>query len=449
MALLTPRIAPGIGVAMARVATRFYFFSILLVASTIYLPHKGTAGPYGLLVLAAIAAGMMVVLSTVPWDKHEPRLFTLTYLLSSSLLLAALVYYTGGAQSGYGLLYFLIVLFSFFYNLVEMFVMTSVVSLFYLAPHLYDIPDPHHITISVVTVLFFYLGTYILHGITRYVIRKNRVLEELNGDLMELNSMTSGLMNDLKQGALSEALSDELKKRIPSTYCIVMLLDEDLNLVSKISCPIRPLTWGPVVGSTYTVDRLRSVRSVLETLQPVLYQLDTDTIDDDLKRILSPETASALIVPLGTGADKLGVMIFGDERKRSRSPFSGDNILRAVAVSRQVASAIVMGRCLERLTVARREIQISHDKIIKAERLATLGEVTRAVEHEINNPLSVIVNWSEIYRNDESIDPGLRGKFQIIYDMSERIMVVIKKLSEMKETRSVEFIKGQKMTHID
>jgi two-component system sporulation sensor kinase B len=99
--------------------------------------------------------------------------------------------------------------------------------------------------------------------------------------------------------------------------------------------------------------------------------------------------------------------------------------------------------------VARREIQSSHDKIIKAERLAALGEVTRAVEHEINNPLSVIVNWSEIYRKDESIDPRLRGKFQTIYDMSERIMVVIKKLSEMKETRSVEFIKGQKMTRID
>jgi GAF domain-containing protein len=449
MDFLSPRIAPGIGVAMARVATRFYFFSILLVASTIYLPHKGTPGPYNILVLAAIAAGMMIVLSTFPWDKHEPRVFTLTYLFSSSLLLAALVYFTGGAQSGYGLLYFLIVLFSFFYNLVEMFIMTSVVSLFYLAPHLYDTPDPYHLSISVVTVLFFYLGTYILYGITRYVIRKNRVLEELNRDLMELYSMTSGLMSDLEKGALPDALAESLKKRIPSTYCIVMLLDEDRNLTSKIACPIRPLTWGPVIGSTYAADRLRSVRTALETRQPVLYQLEADTIDDDLKKILTPETASVLVVPLGAGEENLGVMIFGDERQRSRSPFSSENIQRAVAISGQTASAVAMGRCLERLTVARREIQISHDKIIKAERLATLGEVTRAVEHEINNPLSVIVNWSEIYRNDQTIDPGLRSKFQIIYEMSERITAVIKKLSEMRETRSVEFIKGQKMTHID
>src|SRR5574341_1062282 len=346
MTLLTPRIAPGIGVAMARVATRFYFFSILLVASTIYLPHKGTAGPYVLLVLAAIAAGMMVVLSTFPWDKHEPRLFTLTYLLSSSVLLAALVYYTGGAQSGYGLLYFLIVLFSFFYNLVEMFVMTSVVSLFYLAPHLYEAPDPYQVTISVVTVLFFYLGTYILYGITRYVIRKNRVLEELNRDLTELYSMTSGLMSDLEQGALSDALSEALKKRIPSTYCIVMLLDDDGGLTSKIACPVRPLTCGPVVGSTYPVDRLKSVRPVLEKRQPVLYRLDSDPLDDDLKKILTPETASALIVPRGAGEENLGVMIFGDERRRSRSPFSGDSIQRAIAISGQVASAVAMGRCL-------------------------------------------------------------------------------------------------------
>ena len=35
MSFLAPRIAPGIGVAMARVAERFYIFGIILVASTI------------------------------------------------------------------------------------------------------------------------------------------------------------------------------------------------------------------------------------------------------------------------------------------------------------------------------------------------------------------------------------------------------------------------------
>jgi signal transduction histidine kinase len=75
--------------------------------------------------------------------------------------------------------------------------------------------------------------------------------------------------------------------------------------------------------------------------------------------------------------------------------------------------------------------------------------VTRTVEHEINNPLSVIVNWAEIYREDSAIDPELRRKFQIIYDMAMRITEVIKKLAEIKDAKSIEFIKGQKMTDIE
>jgi C4-dicarboxylate-specific signal transduction histidine kinase len=105
--------------------------------------------------------------------------------------------------------------------------------------------------------------------------------------------------------------------------------------------------------------------------------------------------------------------------------------------------------CYERLIEARHNLHVSQDKVIKAERLATLGEVTRTVEHEINNPLSVIVNWAEIYREDSTIDPELRRKFQIIYDMAIRITAVIKKLAEIKDAKSIEFIKGQKMADIE
>ena len=91
---------------------------------------------------------------------------------------------------------------------------------------------------------------------------------------------------------------------------------------------------------------------------------------------------------------------------------------------------------------------MSHDKVVKAERLSALGEVTRTVEHEINNPLNVIVNWAEIYREDDAIDPELRKKFQVIFDMAMRIRDVVKKLTEIKDAKSVEFIKGQKMTDI-
>jgi hypothetical protein len=449
MDFLTPRIAPGIGAAMARVATRFYFFAFLLVASTIYLPHKGTSGLVGLLVLAVLTIGVMAFLSLFPWDNYEPRAFTLTYIATSTALVTLLVYFTGGAQSAYGLLFFLIIFFSYFYNQAEMFIITTIVSLFYLTPYLYDAPDSFHVSTAAITVLFFYFGTYLLHGVTQIVVRKNQKLEELNHDLMELDALTSKLVNDLETGSLPDTLTESLKAHLPSTYCMMMLLDENKNLISRLACPIRELAWKPLVGSVYAPDRLASVRTVLKTRQPCVCQLENDPVDDDLKAIIPANTRSVLIVPIRVGADDIGVLLFGEERNLTRSAFTNEKIQLAVAISKQVATGLNIWWCYERLSEARRDLEISHDKIIKAERLAALGEVTRAVEHEINNPLSVIVNWSEIFRHDESIDPSLRNKFQVIYDMSIRIMSVIRKLSEVKEVRSVEFIKGQKMTHVE
>jgi len=448
MVFLAPRIAPESSVAMARVGFRFYSISILLVASTVYLPHKSLHNPYGLAGLAVIAAVNMVFLALFPWGRHEPRVFTLAYLSSSSVLLTILVYLTGGIQSNYSSLFFLMILFSYYYELIEMFSITAVVSLFYLAPYVYSSPEQYRVAASAVTVFVLFSFTYMLYGVTRFVLKKNAILEELNGTLSDLHASTSVLMREVEQGALPEALSRVLKGHVPSTYCIVLLLDGKHNLVARAVYPIRSLAGEPSIGVVYGRGRLSSVREVLRTRQPHFYTLDLDTIDDDLKKMLTRTTCSALIVPIRAADEDMGVLIFGEERHGNRSLFANERIQLAVALSNQIAVGLTMSRCFEKLAEARYKLAASHDKIVKAERLATLGEFTRAVEHEINNPLSVIVNWSEIYREDPSIDAELQKKFQIIYDMSIRINTVIRKLSELKDARTVEFMAGQKMTDI-
>lgn len=447
MSFISPRISPDISVAMARVASRFYFFSMLLVASTIYLPHRVALNTYGLIFLALLASGSMTFLSLFPWDKYEPRVFALFHILSSSLLMALLIYFTGGSQSGYNLLFFLIILFSYFYNMSEMFAITTVVTLVYLLPYLYEKQDPYQFAASAVMVLFFYFGTYLLYEVTKIMLKKNRALEELNGDILKLSSLATDLLRNLEEGS-PESFAESLQYHIPSTYCIVMLLDDQQNLVLSIVSPNRSLVWEPRLGTTYQRDQLATGRMVFETRQPMLYRLEFDEIDDDLKMLISKNTRSLLVVPMRAGLEDVGVIIFGEERRWDRAPFTDENIKLATAIGNQIATGVQLWRCYEKLADARHELEISRDIMIKAERLSTLGEVTRAIEHEVNNPLSVIVNWSEIYREDASIDPELRKKFQIIYDMSIRIMEVIRKLAEIKDAKTVEFIKGQRMTDI-
>lgn len=449
MQFLAPRIAPGIGVAMARVAARFYFFSIFLVASTFFLPHQGAVSLPSLGVLGLLTALSAWALRLIPWDNYAPRVFTLVHLFVSCILISLLVLFTGGPKSSYDLLFFLIILFSYFYNLGEMLFIATVVSIFSLLPFVYASTGPYYAAAAAVRVLFFYLGTYVLYGVTRFVLKKNRILDDLNRKLSDLYSITSGVLRDMEGEALLESLSERLKDHLPSTYCIVMLFDDKMNLTVRLACPIRSLTWEPVIGAVYPADRLPRLMQALETRQPKVYRFNQgEEIDADLEMLLTRSTKSVLVTPIRIAAENVGALIFGEERNWQRAPFDNEKIQLAVAISRQVAIALNMWWAFGRLKEAKREIETAHDKVIKAERLATLGEVTRAVEHEINNPLNVIVNWAEIYREDEGISPELRRKFQIIYDMALRIRDVIVKLSAAKDAKSVEFIKGQKMTDI-
>jgi signal transduction histidine kinase len=446
--LIGPRIALGVGTAMARVAVRFYFFSALLVASTIYLPHKEPHNNAGLVALAVAGAFMMGFLSWFPWDRHKTRVFTAAHLLVSSTMMALLIYFTGGSSSSYHLLFFLIILFSYFYDIAELFAITTVVALFFLLPVLYETADPYRFSSFAVTILFFYFGAYLLSLVTRYMLMKNHALERLNGEVLALTSLTSTLLEDLEEGSLPDSLASTLREYVPTTYCIVLLLDEQDHLVVRLAAPVRPVQWRFTMGSSFGPGRLPRLRQVLKTRQPEVYRVDVDELDDELAAVLSRETAAILAVPIRTGAANGGVIVFAEERHEGRAPFTNEKIHLAVAVSKQIATAVQLSHCYENLELAKHELAISHDKVIKAERLATLGEVTRAVEHEINNPLSVILNWSEVYRDDASLPDETRKKFQVIFDMAVRITDVIRKLTEINETKSVEFMQGQRMTDI-
>lgn len=449
MALVAPRVAPGVSAAMARVASRFYLAGILLVAATILLPHKTEQGTRWLILIAFLAAGMIAFLVLFSWDKYLPRVFTITNLLSSCFLTAALVYFTGGIQSSYQMLFFLIILFSYFSSRAEMFVAAFVVTLFYLFPYVYERPDSYQFATSAVMVVLFFLGVYILSGLTKIVLSKNEILEELNARCLSLSSLTAELLHDVGAGSVLDSFAESLEKHLPSTYCLVMLLDGNRNLITRIACPQRGLAWKPLIGAVYSLEQLALTRTVLESRQPLFFRLEIDRIDEALRTLLPNQTCSVLVVPIVIGDETGGIIIFGEERAWARAPFTNDKIRLAEAVSKQLAAAIGMRRCHESLTEAKRLLQISYDKSIKAERLAALGEVTHALEHEINNPLSVIVNWSEVYRGDESIDQEIRKKFQIMYDMAIRIMDVIRKLSSIRDTKSVEFMKGQRMTDLE
>lgn len=103
----------------------------------------------------------------------------------------------------------------------------------------------------------------------------------------------------------------------------------------------------------------------------------------------------------------------------------------------------------EDLKRAYEDLKIAQERLVKASRLAAIGEMGITVRHEINNPLTAILGETQLMLLEENLPNETRKNLRTIEQMSIRIRDVVKKLSDVKEDRTKEFIKGVRVVDLD
>ena len=117
--------------------------------------------------------------------------------------------------------------------------------------------------------------------------------------------------------------------------------------------------------------------------------------------------------------------------------------LRTLALQQELAQRAEQ---LERLNHELRETQA---RLITAERLAAIGQIGLAIRHEINNPLGTIVVYADLLLGEaEGLPEELRKRLEAVSRAALRIRDVIKRLGELRDDRTVEYLPGMTMTDL-
>jgi two-component system NtrC family sensor kinase len=74
------------------------------------------------------------------------------------------------------------------------------------------------------------------------------------------------------------------------------------------------------------------------------------------------------------------------------------------------------------------EIQKTHASLVQTEKLASLGRMAAGVAHEINNPLTGIVTFAHLMKNNVPADSSEAEDLNIIIEQAERCAKIIKNL---------------------
>jgi signal transduction histidine kinase len=149
----------------------------------------------------------------------------------------------------------------------------------------------------------------------------------------------------------------------------------------------------------------------------------------NLKRQMS-DLKIELCVPGFIGGRLLVFLVLGE--KLSGDRYTKEDIDIFISLADQTALA------LENV-LAYEELKETEDKLIKAQRLAGIGTLSKGLAHEIKNPLTVIRSFTEVLQERYN-EPGFREKFfRIVNSEIDRINYVIEQLLDFAQPVSPNF----------
>jgi PAS domain S-box-containing protein len=127
---------------------------------------------------------------------------------------------------------------------------------------------------------------------------------------------------------------------------------------------------------------------------------------------------SLLGIPVFLGREVIGVIWFLSYKERK---FSENEVRLLSSMGDQIAIAIAKAKMLE-------EIESTHEKLVQSEKLASLGQMISSIAHEINNPLTPIVGYSQRLLTKPGLDDNEKKSLEIINTSAQRVAKIIEKL---------------------
>jgi two-component system NtrC family sensor kinase len=86
-----------------------------------------------------------------------------------------------------------------------------------------------------------------------------------------------------------------------------------------------------------------------------------------------------------------------------------------------------------------KNLKETQDQLIQAAKLAAIGELAATVAHELNNPLTTILGYTELIREEE-ISEGIKKDLEIIEAECLRARDIVRQLLEFSRKRPLQLI---------
>ena len=150
----------------------------------------------------------------------------------------------------------------------------------------------------------------------------------------------------------------------------------------------------------------------------------TDLLPAARQAVLGDGIRGFVCVPIRARHRILGTLSLG---RRTPEPFADDEVALLESTADQIGLALDNARLYSETREQLEDLRRTQTEVVKAERLAAVGELAGGVAHEINNPLMIILGQVHLLLQSQDSDQILSG-LRIIDGATKRAADIIRDL---------------------
>tara|TARA_R100001143_G_scaffold63597_1_gene73268 strand:+ start:6603 stop:11162 length:4560 start_codon:yes stop_codon:yes gene_type:complete len=243
-------------------------------------------------------------------------------------------------------------------------------------------------------------------------VRLLQETEQRAAEMQTVNNISRALVSQLELDKLIELVGNQMKDTFKADIVYLALYDVESNMLNF------PYTYGETIQSRPFANNI--TEKIIKTRKPLLVNQELEKTYEQLKLEKKGEWVESFLgVPIIAGKESIGVISVQSKNRSTRFDEYDQRLLTTIAAN--VGVAMQNAEAYQKLQSALTNLKSAQEQLVQQEKLASLGQLTAGIAHEIKNPLNFVTNFSDV-------------SIEMIEEVKEELSAVSRQLSESSLT---------------
>lgn len=223
---------------------------------------------------------------------------------------------------------------------------------------------------------------------------QSQELANKNDELEKINSAIKSINAEINYENLLQSLLEKMKIIRAAEKSLALVFDKNINAYQFKAC----LGYAVTDFEKFTINLAQAENRYLknseEVFEDIFIKSEFSSFSEieELQKYVKPKSVMVLVIRI---ENKIDAFLIFENHSRANA-FEARDISLIRNSKEHIISAIIRTRLLDDLQQTLHNLKDTQDQLVQSEKLASLGQLTAGIAHEIQNPLNFVNNFASL-----------------------------------------------------